>query len=284
MTGPVLSPAETRVISALLAQTWGPGSEIRGAELIWGRSHVVRLLVGTDRSVVLKRRGERPGERRSRGFGVELAALEYLNAMPVPVAPRLVAADAQAGLLLMEDLGPGASLADALLADDRDRAQADLVSYARALGAMHAWSMGRPGELASLRDRYAPQVPPGPAWLRAVTGRRREAFLGALAALGLAADGADGDIDELSYLLNGTGYLGLVHSDACPDNVRFLADSCRIFDFETSGWGPIVLDAAYLLAPFPSCWCFASLPAEVATPALDAYRAVIQASGIDLGL
>jgi hypothetical protein len=65
--------------------------------------------------------------------------------------------------------------------------------------------------------------------------------------------------------------------------VRFLADRCRIFDFETSGWGPVVLDAAYLLAPFPSCWCFASLPAEVAAPALDAYRAVIQASGIDLG-
>ena len=80
------------------------------------------------------------------------------------VAPRLVGADDQAGLLLMEDLGPGASLADALLAGDRKRAQADLVSYARALGAMHAWSMGRPGELASLRARYAPQAPLSPAW------------------------------------------------------------------------------------------------------------------------
>ena len=54
----------------------------------------------------------------------------------------------------------------------------------------------------------------------------------------------------------------LVHGDACPDNVHRLADGvCRIFDFETSGWGAVALDAAYLLAPFPSCWCFASLPA-----------------------
>ena len=51
----------------------------------------------------------------------------------------------------------------------------------------------------------------------------------------------------------------------------------RIFDFETSGWGRIVLDVAYLLAPFPSCWCFASLPAEVAAPAMAAYRTVVPA-------
>src|SRR6516165_1423591 len=140
----------------------------------------MRLRVTTDRSVVLKRRRERVG-----GFGAELAALEYLNAMPVPVAPRLVGADAEAGLLLMEDLGPGASLADALLADDRERARADLVSYAQALGAMHAWSMGRPGELASLRARYAPQASLSPAWLGTVA-YGRDAFLGAVASLGLA--------------------------------------------------------------------------------------------------
>jgi Ser/Thr protein kinase RdoA (MazF antagonist) len=147
---------------------------------------------------------------------------------------------------------------------------------------MHAWSMGRPGELASLRARYAPQAPLSPAWLDAVA-YGRDAFLGAVASPGLAVGGTGAEIDELSLLLNGTGYLGLVHSDACPDNVRFLADGCRIFDFETSGWGPIVLDAAYLLAPFPSCWCFADLPAEVAAPAMDAYRAVVQTAGIDLG-
>ena len=109
----MLSAAETQVVSGLLTQAWGPGSEIRSAAPIWKRRHVFRLQVGPGRSVVLKRRGDQDGP-----FGVELAALEYLSAMPVPVAPRLVAADAQAGVLLMEDLGPGASLADALLAGD----------------------------------------------------------------------------------------------------------------------------------------------------------------------
>ena len=81
----------------------------------------------------------------------------------------------------------------------------------------------------------------------------------------------------------GTGYVGLVHSDLCPDNTHIADGSCRIIDFETSGWGPIALDVAYLLAPFPSCWCFASLPAEAAGPALLAYRDQVTNAGVDLG-
>ena len=169
-----LSPAEAQVVSVLLADAWGPGSEIRGAEKVSDRRHVIRVHVATGRSVIVKRRPKQDAE----GFGVELAALEYLNAMAVPVAPRLVGADAAAGLLLMEDLGPGASLADALLTGDRERAQADLVAYARAMGSMHAWSMGRPGGLAGLRARYAPGGPAGAVLAggaRARPGRRSSA-------------------------------------------------------------------------------------------------------------
>ena len=35
--------------------------------------------------------------------------------------------------------------------------------------------------------------------------------------------------------------------------------------------------------PFPSCWCFASLPSEAAGPALLAYRDQVTNAGIDLG-
>jgi Ser/Thr protein kinase RdoA (MazF antagonist) len=266
-TLPVLSAAETQAAGALLDRVWGPGTSVRAAEPIWDRPHVVRLHLATDRSVVMKKRAEQDS------FGAELAALEYLNGMPEPVAPRLLGADADAGILLMEDLGPGASLADSLLTGDRSRVRADLVSYAEALGSMHAWSMGRrPGD-PSLRT---------PPWPGAVA-RGKDALLGAAVSLGLAAAGAGTEIDQLSVMLNETGYHGLVHGDACPDNVRFLDGRCRIFDFEHSGWGAVVLDASYLLAPFPSCWCFGRLPASVAAPAMSAYRDRLQAAGIDLG-
>jgi len=261
-----LSAAETRSAEALLAHVWGPGTSVRAAETIWDRAHVVRLHVATDRSVVMKKRADNDS------FGSELAALEYLNGMPEPVAPRLLGADADAGILLMEDLGPGPSLADSLLTGDRARVEADLVSYARALGSMHAWSMGRPRDLRL-------GTPPWPD----VVARGKDAFLGAAVSLGLAVAGAEADIDQLSLMLNDTGYHGLVHGDACPDNVRFLDGRCRIFDFEHSGWGAVALDASYLLAPFPSCWCFGRLPASVAAPAMAAYRGRLEAAGIDLG-
>ena len=265
-TSPVLSAAETRAAEALLARVRGRRTQVRVAEPIWDRPHVVRLRLDTGRSVVLKKRADEDT------FGAEVAALQYLNQMPEPVAPRLLGADAGAGIVLMEDLGPGPSLADSLLAGDRSRVRADLVSYAGALGSVHAWSMGRPGD-----PRLA--VPPWPG----VAARGADAFLGAAASLGLAATGAATEIGQLSAMLNETGYQGLVHGDACPDNVRLAGGRCRIFDFEHSGWGPVALDASYLLAPFPTCWCFGRLPAGVAAPAMSAYRGRLRAAGIDLG-
>jgi Ser/Thr protein kinase RdoA (MazF antagonist) len=265
-TLPALSATETQAAEALLARVWGPGASVRAAEPIWDRTHVVRLHLAADRSVVLKKRADQDT------FGVELAALEYLNGMPEPVAPRLLGADAEAGIVLMEDLGPGPSLADSLLTGDRPRVRADLVSYAGALGSVHAWSMRRPRE---------PRLGT-PPWPGAVA-RGKDAFLGAALSLGLAAAAAGTEIDQLLLMLDETGYHGLVHGDPCPDNVRFLDGRCRIFDFEHSGWGAVVLDASYLLAPYPSCWCFGRLPAWVAAPAMSAYRGRLQAAGIDLG-
>lgn len=282
--GPVLSADETRQAEALLASAWGERAGIRGAQLIWGRRHIVRLDLGPGRSVVLKRQASqhRGDGTRARSFRVELATLEYLNAMPVPVAPRLLAADPGAGILLMEDLGAGASLADSLLAGDRARAEADLTAYARGLGTVHAWSIRRPGGLSGLLARYAPGTTASPAWVGAVaTGK--DAFLGVAGALGLPAVGVAAEIDDVAAALTGPRYAGLVHGDACPDNVLMQDGSCRIFDFETSGLGTVALDAAYLVAPFPSCWCFASLPAEVAAPAVAAYRACLGSAGVELG-
>lgn len=269
---PVLSPATTSAVESLLARAWETSVSVRAAEEIWGRSHIVRLRLDDERTVVLKRRRAADGGERT--FGNELAALDLLNDMEPAVAPRLFGADP--GFLIMEDLGPGSSLAQSLMSGDRDRAEADLVSYARALAALHSWSItgvAPSGRSAPLSE---------PEWMRPIASGK-ESFLAVMARLGLAADGAGDDIDLLVSLLRGTRATGLVHSDPCPDNTHIVDGNCRLFDFETSGWGAVALDAAYLLTPFPSCSCFASLPPGAAGAALQAYTDDVAAAGIDLG-
>ena len=276
----MLTAAETNVAESLLAEARGKPAAVRSAETIWGRSHIMRLhLADADGSVVLKRRRSENFGGRVRGFAAELAALEFLNAEETAVAPRLIGASAD--LLLMEDLGPGSSLAHSLLDRDRDRAEADLVAYARALATMHAWSMGRAALFSSVRARRAPSVPPGPEW-RDRIAEGKEPLLAVAARLGLLVDGAGAEIDSLDALMHGSGYAGLVHGDPCPDNTHIVDGRCRVFDFETTGWGPFALDASYLLAPFPSCWCFASLPVPAAGPALQAYREEMSGAGVEL--
>ena len=278
---PALPEGEQRTAEALLTRALGEPAVVHAAEPLWDRAHVFRLHLASGRAVILKRkRGQEPNGAQL--FADELTALDYLNAMPVPVAPRLLGADAQAGLLLMEDLGEGATLADSLMAAGRERVQAELIAYARALGSLHAWSMGHTGEAAGPRAHHGPGDEAGPRWRDAVQ-RGKEPFLAAAATLGIASDGVAGEIDQVHRMIIGTSYLGLVHGDPCPDNVRLIDGTCRILDFEYAGWGPVAYDAAYLLAPFPSCWCFARLPAEVAGPAVEAYRARLAAAGIELG-
>jgi len=253
---------------------------VRSAERIWRRRHIVRLhLADGDGSVVLKRGRPENFGGRVRGFAAELAALEFLNAEETAVAPRLIGASGD--LLVMEDLGPGSSLAHSLLALDRDRAEADLVAYARALAAMHAWSVGRADSFAAVRARRAPSVPAEPEWLDRVA-EGKTSLVEVAARLGLPVEGVDGEIDSLVSLLHGSGYTGFVHGDPCPDNTHIADGRCRIFDFETAGWGPFALDASYLLAPFPTCWCFGSLPAPAADPALHAYRDQMRDADIEL--
>jgi hypothetical protein len=118
--------------------------------------------------------------------------------------------------------------AEALLTGGREQAQADLIAYAGALGSLHALSAGQPGRLAELRARYAPGATTAPRWMAAI-GSGRDAFLGAAAGLGLPVAGAGDEIDELGTMLDATAPLGLVHGDACPDNVRITDGSCRSY-------------------------------------------------------
>lgn len=224
------------------------GSQVVEASLVQERHHIVRVTL-TDGTAVIVKRLRSEGQKRpdgDAGFEREWSALNHLSGCSV--VPSFLGGDKDASILVISELPPGRSLAESLLGNDPAQASADLMAYATALAQLNSF-------------------PPFPSEKPArMVGFRR----------GRAEFGADDALDEVLAVLE-SGPLGVVHGDPCPDNVVIDDDGvCRIFDFEFTTAGPVALDAAYLLAPFPSCWCFAPLPREVVDAAVTAYRSVLR--------
>jgi hypothetical protein len=74
------------------------------------------------------------------------------------------------------------------------------------------------------------------------------------------------------------GVDALTPADACPDNNVMTPAGLVLLDFEQATTRHVAWDAAYLVLPWPSCWCAWGMPAEIAEAALARWRAVVAAS------
>ena len=242
--------------------------------------HVTRCTIQADTglvpsSVIVKVR--RPAvHRRSEPepFHNEQAALEFLTRIGSAVAPRLLAADNEAGILVMEDLGTGPALEDLLAG----RALQGLVAFSAALGQMHAaTTAGLATEYCQLRRRHGPVDPAfdrisifGIGIERAF--RRLQEITASRSSLPtLPAIGPD--VDEILRVLSEPGpYLAFSNGDTSPANCRVSGDGLRFLDFEHACFRHALLDVAAVRFPFPACPCWSRLPEEVGQRAEEAYR------------
>ena len=231
-----------------------------------------------------------PQNDRQRGtawrFFNEWAGTRYLNERfgtrgePPPCA-RLWGADRAAALIVLEDLGEGASLADRLQGEDPDAAVAALDAYARALGRLHAATAGDETGFLQIRQAAAGTDATGGAaaagaWLTENVAPFREQC----AALGVPpAPGFEEDAEIVQRAMDEPGpFLAFAPGDTCPDNHRLRDDgTLRFFDFEFAGFRHALLDAAYLHLPFPTCWCVNRLPDGLPDRLEDTYRAELVA-------
>ena len=68
-------------------------------------------------------------------------------------------------------------------------------------------------------------------------------------------------------------FSALLHHDLCPDNMFFIGDDVRLFDFEGARFGHALIDATYARILFPTCWCCNRIPQPVVVKMEAAYRA-----------
>ncbi len=233
---------------------------------------------GVPGSVIVKvRRPEVHRRSEPERLHHEQAALEFLTSIGSTAGPRLLTADNEAGILVMEDLGIGPALEDLLVGSDTSRAEQGLIAFATALGRMHATTAGHAVQYYQLRSRYGPV---DPAFDRiSILGIDIEGSWRQLQEITASrpylppAVNVEKDVDELLRVLSEPGpYLAFSNGDTCPANCRMSDDGLQFIDFEHASFRHALLDVAALRFPFPACPCWSRLPEEVGRRAEDAYR------------
>jgi hypothetical protein len=205
------------------------------------------------------------------GWVRESAALSVLP--PAARGPRVVAAGAAPPILVTEDLGRGASVADRLLGRDPHVAADAVAQWAGAIATLHAATRGLRAEFrAALAERQG-ELPVAASRLSidiedAIRGLDREC-----GGLGVpAVSGAFDELRELASRLGGSGTAAITPADTCPDNNVQTPDGLVLIDYEGAEWRHIAWDVAYLYVPWPTCWCSWQIPDDVAHAAFAVYR------------
>lgn len=231
------------------------------------RSVVLRCSLDDERrSAIVKVFSDGPEGRRS--FTAEAAGLSLGLA-----GPALLGVDTAASLVVMEDLGPAPSLADALEAPDASAAAWGLRGWAGELGRMAAASVERRGEFDALWKQYDKGVAywGDEPWIE----RNGRELLEVLEASGITVPvGLAAELHAMATA-GEREYRGFTPGDPCPYNALITPSGVRLIDFELSGYQSVFLGAAYCRSPFPSCWCVYRMPDHVAAGAEREFRAEV---------
>lgn len=277
---------------SVLSGRFGATVELSDAEDLGGseRTTVVRARVtktpfALPKTLVVKHYGPRAGAAAAESFAREAVSYQLFTALAEEdrMCPELFAHDAGERVLVIEDLGHAPTLADKLLGRDATVAERTLLTYARSLGRLHAATAGREADFDALLRRIGTSCTPDPQLADADR---------ALAELpSLFADlfdlretrMAERVAEQTDWLRTSAKHRAFSPGDLCPDNNLITSKGARFLDFEGGRMRDVLLDAAYLRVPFPSCWCAFDLPRGMSEAMLAAWRAEVTGMWPELG-
>ena len=278
---------------AVLRRRFGAKIQLAGPEDLGGSEEttVVRVRVATSpfglpKTLVIKRHAPPPAGMPCESFVREAVSYQLFTALAAEdrMCPELFAHDGAGRLVVLEDLGRAPTLADKLIGTDARAAERALLSWARSLGRLHSTTASREADFDALMRRLAPvRLKSDPL---ATRGPIALSKLPALLddALGVCTPTAVSERAERTrWLLETSRHRAFSPSDSCPDNNLITSRGIRFLDFEGGCVRNVMLDAASLQMPFPSCWCSFGLPAGMTDAMFAAWRAEVQGMWPDIG-
>ncbi|WP_460867036.1 phosphotransferase family protein [Rhodococcus aerolatus] len=238
----------------------------------------VRPARGTDREhgPLLDVGASRSAAEERQAFLREVVSYQFATALHADRRPgaALVGYDVDSQLLVLGDLGSAPTMAEVIASHDGADLHHALMAWAQALGRLHAATAGREQDFAALLRRSDDS-----AWVDPLAAPARTALAELPALLGthLGVPTPDAVLERAARcerLLDG-GLRAFSPSDLCPGNALVTSDGVKFLDFEDGGFRDVALDAAYMLVPFPDCWCSAELSAGQAGDLVQAWRSEV---------
>lgn len=264
---------------------------------VLGNSLVVKRLRTVETDTALATRY--PSSRYM--FFNDWAGLQFLTqeAGESPIGPRLYAADREMELVVMEDIRPESDGGSCLQGKDPRMAEEKLLLLARALGMLHARTIGKQATFNRIRDAIAPRHPSWgwvPPWQRTLSMYEKllqtlpvnikqsgfESFRWMSFTLHQATEAlslpipaqAEIELERVMQALRSPGpLLAYTHGDPCPENCLFSGNVARLVDFENGDYRHALLDAVYARMCFPTCWNAQQLPHQSVIRVERAYQA-----------
>jgi hypothetical protein len=166
---PGLPPRTRGPVEDLVREAFGGGTRIVSVEDVGGRrrrSLIHRLTLsgpnGPPSVIVKQLKALQPDTARDNDqtslFLAELSSLRFLTELGLDdLSPRLFAHDVARHILVMQDLGPGVSMADVLQARPAPSSVPTLHAYARSLGRLHGLSAPHLNRFLTLRTEVGAQ-------------------------------------------------------------------------------------------------------------------------------
>jgi hypothetical protein len=284
--------ASIALAEAVLTRTFGGAVLLDDAILLGGGSRRTNVLCcrvsagprGVPHSVVVKRVRVGSGERYDpeaidgpapRLFA-EWASLQFLSDLGTepPLAPRLYGGDRDAGLIVMENLGQGASLVQPLTGNSHADVMDALEVFFRSLGRLNAVTCGHAAEYSRIRARLGAPDPLLHYTLEAVRDWLAGLLRSVCERVGLTPD--EEVLRDVSFVagldVNAGPFLTFSQSDTCPDNCIRQGDWMCFFDFEWGRFRNALSDGARARGNFASCGYVNRLPDDVVRHCESAYR------------